>query len=122
MEFISDRHASLNVQYYMNGFILNKLPLIKKLQLREVFSFKGIYGSLRDQNNPTFNKDLFAWQRNSDNEISSFTFGNKPYMEASVGLANIFKILRVDYVHRLNYRDNPNVSNSGIRARFKIDF
>jgi len=122
MEFISDRHAALNVQYYMNGFILNKLPLLKKLQLREVFSFKGIYGSLRDQNNPSYNKDLFAWQRNSDDEISSFTFGTKPYMEASVGLANIFKILRIDYVQRLNYRDNPNVSNSGIRARFKIDF
>lgn len=122
MEFISDHHAALNVQYYMNGFILNKLPLIKKLQLREVFSFKGIYGGLRDQNNPSFNKDLFAWQRNSDDEISSFTFGTKPYMEASVGLANIFKVLRIDYVQRLNYRDHPNVSNSGIRARIKVDF
>lgn len=122
MEFISDHHAALNVQYYMNGFILNKLPLIKKLQLREVFSFKGIYGGLRDENNPSINKDLFAWQRNSDDEISSFTFGNKPYMEASVGLANIFKVLRVDYVQRLNYRDHPNVSNSGIRARIKVDF
>lgn len=122
MEFISDHHAALNVQYYMNGFILNKLPLIKKLQLREVFSLKGIYGGLRDENNPSINKDLFAWQRNSDDEISSFTFGNKPYMEASVGLANIFKVLRVDYVQRLNYRDHPNVSNSGIRARIKVDF
>src|SRR5690606_7585116 len=76
MEFISDQHASINVQYYMNGFILNKIPFLKKLQLREVFSFKGLYGGLRNQNNPTYNKDLFAWQRNSANEISSFTFGN----------------------------------------------
>ncbi|WP_240899029.1 DUF5686 and carboxypeptidase-like regulatory domain-containing protein [Sphingobacterium sp. SGL-16] len=122
MEFISDHHASINVQYYMNGFILNKLPLIKKLQLREVFSFKGLYGGLRDQNNPTYNRDLFAWQRNIDNEISSFTFGDKPYMEASVGLGNIFKVLRVDYVKRLNYLNQPNVSDWGIRARIKVDF
>lgn len=122
MEFISDHHASVNVQYYMNGFILNKLPLVKKLQLREVFSFKAVYGGLRDQNNPTYNNNLFAWQKNEDHEISSFTFGSKPYMEASVGLANIFKVLRIDYVQRLNYRNHPNVSDSGIRARIKIDF
>lgn len=122
MEFVSDQHASLNVQYYMNGFILNKLPLIKNLKLREVFSFKGLYGGLRDSNNPSLNSDLLAWQRNSDNEISSFHFGDKPYIEASVGLANIFKVLRVDYVKRLNYLNHPNVSDWGIRARIKVDF
>lgn len=122
MEFISDHHAALNVQYYMNGFIFNKLPLIKKLKLREVFSFKGLYGGLRDINNPSYNKNLFAWQRNSDNEISSFTFTDKPYMEASVGIANIFKVLRVDAVKRLNYLDHPGVSPWGIRARIKVDF
>lgn len=122
MEFISDRHAALNVQYYMNGFILNKLPLIKRLQLREVFSFKALYGGLRDVNNPSYNNNVYAWQKNSDGDISSFTFGSKPYMEASVGLSNIFKILRVDLVKRLNYLDQPNVSQWGVRARIKFDF
>lgn len=122
MEFISDHHASINVQYFMNGFILNKFPLIKHLKWREVFSFKGVYGGLRDINNPSYNRNVYNWQTNSDGDISSFTFGSKPYMEASVGLSNIFKILRVDYVRRLNYLDNPNVSKSGIRARIKFDF
>ena len=122
MEFISDHHVGLNIQYYMNGFILNKIPLIKRLQLREVFSFKGLYGGLRDENNPSFNNKVYSWQTNSDGEISSFTFGSKPYMEASIGLSNIFKILRVDYVKRLNYLDQPGVSKSGIRARIKFDF
>ena len=122
MEFISDHHVGLNVQYYMNGFILNKIPLIKRLQLREVFSFKGLYGGLRDENNPSLNNKVYSWQTNSDGEISSFTFGSKPYMEASIGLSNIFKILRVDYVRRLNYLDQPDVSKSGIRARIKFDF
>lgn len=122
MEFISDHHAAVNVQYYMNGFILNKLPLIKHLQLREVFSFKALYGGLRDENNPTYNRNVYAWQTNTDGDISSFTFGSKPYMEASVGLSNIFKILRVDLVKRLNYLDQPNVSQWGVRARIKFDF
>ena len=122
LEFVSDHHAAVNVQYYMNGFILNKIPLLKELKLREVFSFKGVYGGLREENNPTYNKDVFAWQTNADGDISSFTFGSHPYMEASAGLSNIFKILRVDVVKRLNYLDHPSVSEWGVRARIKFDF
>lgn len=122
LEFVSDHHAAVNVQYYMNGFILNKLPLIRSLKLREVFSFKAVYGGLRDENNPSYNDDVFEWQKNRDGDISSFTFGSEPYMEASVGLSNIFKVLRVDAVKRLNYLDHPQVSNWGIRARIKFDF
>ena len=122
MEFISDHHASWNVQYYMNGFIFNKLPLIKKLKIREVFSFKGVYGGLRDSNNPSLNNTIYAWQTNSKGEQSSFTFNDKPYMEVSAGVSNIFKILRVDVVKRLNYLDNPEAPEWGIRARIKFDF
>ena len=122
MEFISDHHASLNLQYYMNGFVLNKIPLIRKLQWREVFSVKAIYGGLREENNPSHNDKVYAWQTNTDGDVSSFTFTKRPYIEASIGLANIFKILRIDYVQRLNYLHQPNVPNWGIRARFKFDF
>lgn len=122
LEFISDHHVAFNMQYYMNGFLLNKIPLLKRLQWREVFSFKAIYGGLRDENNPSVNNNVFAWQKNLDGEVSSFTFGREPYMEASVGLSNIFKILRVDLVKRLNYLDQPNVSEWGVRARFRFDF
>lgn len=122
MEFVSDKHVALQVQYYMNGFLFNRIPLLKRLKLREVFSFKGIYGGLRDSNNPDLSDQVYAWQRNSDGEISSFTFAGSPYMEASFGVANIFKILRVDAVRRLTYLDQPNVPTWGIRARFKFDF
>ncbi|MFZ4262181.1 DUF5686 family protein [Sphingobacterium sp. HJSM2_6] len=122
MEFISDKHASLNVQYYMNGFLFNKIPLLKKLKLREVFSFKGVYGSLRASNNPSLNNNIYAWQVNNEGQQTSYTFGNKPYMEASAGVANIFKILRVDVVKRLNYLDHPDAPAWGVRARVKFDF
>jgi hypothetical protein len=45
-----------------------------------------------------------------------------PYMEVGVGIANIFKVLRVDYVHRLTYRDMPNIDKWGIRIQFHIQF
>ncbi len=125
LEFVSDHNASLNVQYYMNGFLLNKIPLIKKLKLREVFSFKGVYGGLRKENNPddpNYGSKVFTWQHNAEGVQSSYTFGSEPYMEASIGLSNIFKILRVDYVKRLNYLDHVDAPAWGIRARVRFDF
>jgi hypothetical protein len=122
LEFVSDHSVSANVQYYMNGFLLNKIPLIKKLKWREVFSVKAIYGGLRDENNPAYTNNVFQFQKNEDDEPITYGFGNKPYVEASVGLTNIFKFIRVDYVKRLNYLDQPDVPKHGIRVRVKFDF
>ena len=47
---------------------------------------------------------------------------NVPYMELGVGLANIFKILRVDYVWRLTYRDHPGVDRQGLRILMQVSF
>ena len=49
-------------------------------------------------------------------------FKNVIMEEGSVGVGNIFKVLRVDAVKRFSYLDNPNVSSWGIRARVKFDF
>lgn len=122
LEFVSDQSVSTNIQYYMNGFVLNKIPLIKKLKWREVFSFKAIYGGLRNENNPAYTNKVLQFQENEDQEPITYGFGSKPYMEASVGLSNIFKFLRVDYVRRLNYLDQPDAPKHGVRVRFKFDF
>lgn len=122
LEFASDHYASLDVQYYMNGFLFNKIPLLKKLKLREVFSFKGLVGGLRDENNPALNPSLFRFPVDAEGKPISYTLSREPYIEGSVGIANIFKLLRVDLVKRFTYLDNPNVSEWGIRARFRLDF
>ncbi|WDF70277.1 DUF5686 family protein [Sphingobacterium oryzagri] len=122
LEFVSDHSVSTNIQYYMNGFILNKVPLIKKLKWREVFSIKAIYGRLRNENNPAYTSNVFQFQENADGEPITYGFGSKPYVEASVGLTNIFKFIRVDYVRRLNYLDQPDAPKHGIRVRVKFDF
>ena len=122
LEFVSDHSVSTNIQYYMNGFILNKVPLIKKLKWREVFSLKGIYGGLRDENNPAYSDQVFDFQQNEDGKAITYGFGHRPYVEASVGLTNVFKFVRIDYVRRLNYLDQPDVPKDGIRLQIKFDF
>lgn len=124
MEFVSDHYAAVNVQYYMNGFLFNKIPLIKKLKLREVFSVKALWGGLRDENNPAVaNSGVYRFPVDpSTGTPISYTLNDGPYIEGSVGIANIFKLLRVDLVKRFNYLDNPEVAEWGIRARFKLDF
>ncbi|MDN3656151.1 DUF5686 family protein [Ferruginibacter paludis] len=123
LEFISDHYASANMDYYFNGFILNKIPLVKKLKLREVASAKILYGGVRDENNPsTMQSYLDFPKNNTTGESTTFALNSEPYMEVSVGLANIFKLLRVDIIKRLTYLNNPIVSIWGIRGRLKFDF
>lgn len=122
LEFVSDHYASFNIDHNFNGFFFNKIPLVKRLKLREVASFKVLYGSLRDENNPSKDPSLLQFPTNEDGSSRTYTLGREPYMEGSVGIANIFKVLRIDAVKRFNYLDNPNVSEWGIRARVKFDF
>ena len=117
MEFINDEYASWDLTYYMNGTLFNRIPLIKKLQWREVFCFRGLWGHLTDKNNPWKNGEgLYQFPDGSG------TLGKAPYMEFSVGIENIFKILRLDYVWRLNYRDRPDIQKSGVRATMSLSF
>ena len=117
IEFLSDEYAEWDVTYYMNGNLLNRIPLIKKLKWREVFSFRGMWGHLTDKNNPALNPEgLYRFPE------GSYTFDKTPYMEVGVGIENIFKFLRLDYVWRLTYRDHPGIQERGIRFRMKASF
>lgn len=128
MEFVSDTYVFLRMEHYFKGFFFNRVPLLKRLGLREVATFKMVYGGISDHNNPAINTELPAFTFNSDDKPLTYTFGNQPYMEGSVGITNIFKVLRLDLVKRINYLDNPDVPTLfkvrglGIRARFKVEF
>lgn len=122
MEFVSDRYASLNIDHNFNGFFFNKVPLLKKLKLREIASFKIIYGGLRDENNPNRDASLLQFPVNSEGVKTTYSLNREPYMEGSLGIGNIFKLFRVDVVKRFSYLDHPVVSEYGIRAMVKFDF
>ncbi len=81
-----------------------------------------LYGGVRKENNPAYNKETFLFPTDEAGNTTTFSLAQKPYMEANVGIGNIFKVLRVDLVKRLTYLENPDAPNWGIRARVKFEF
>jgi hypothetical protein len=122
LEFVSDKYISLNLEHQFYGFFLNKIPLIRKLKLREVVTFKGLFGGVSDPNNPAVTDDLMLFPEDAYGNQTTFTLEEKPYMEVGVGITNIFKILRIDFVKRLTHLDNPHVTSFGILGKFVLDF
>ncbi|NPA68049.1 MAG: carboxypeptidase-like regulatory domain-containing protein [Chlorobi bacterium] len=122
LEFVSDEYVSVFAEHHFYGFFFNKIPLLKRLKWREVISAKGIYGGVTDKNNPEVTPGLMKFPTDEYGNTTTYTLTQKPYIEISAGIENIFKFFRVDIVKRVTYLNNPNVSEYGIRARFKFDF
>jgi hypothetical protein len=121
MEFFNDEYASWDLTYYMNGLIFNRIPLIRKLNWREVIGFRGMYGNLSDKNRPD-NLNTGPLYKFPYKDEAYHYLGSTPYMELSLGIENIFRVLRVDYVRRLTYRDYPGIDKEGIRIQLSVQF
>lgn len=121
MEFFNDEYASWDLTYFMNGLIFNRIPFIRKLNWREVVTFRGMFGNLSDKNrpDPLNTGSLFNFPY-SDDMYHYMT--STPYMEVAFGIENIFRVLRVDYVRRLTYTDIPGIDKWGIRIKFHMQF
>ena len=132
MEFMNDRFVSIMSGWDMNGKILNRIPLIRKLKWREYIGFNMLWGTLTDKNNPFLVKNAgdsrlfyFPGEFRKDGTFkyqSRVMDKNKPYFEVVAGIHNIFKILHVEYVRRLNYLDNPDIDKWGIRIMLRMTF
>ena len=127
MEFLNDKYGSLDVSWDLNGKIFNRIPLLKKLKWREWIQIKALWGTLSDKNNP------FLDQNKNDDTLLDFPMRdgvytshvmdkNRPYVELALGVHNIFKLLHVEYVRRLNYLENPYCSKEGIRLMVRMTF
>jgi len=81
-----------------------------------------LYGDVGTRNNPAYNDQLFRFPENSDGSAATHKLGRTPYVEVSAGIGNILRIFRIDFVKRLTYLDNPDISDFGIRASMKMDF
>ena len=115
MEFVSDESVSLFATYHFNGLIFKQIPCLKRWKWREVLSASLMYGRLSDKNNPNLNPSgLFVFP----NDVHPFA--SNPYAEMSVGIENIFKILRVDFFRRLSYLDEPDIRKWGVRLGFRV--
>jgi hypothetical protein len=121
-EFVSDHYASVFIDHNFNGFFFNKLPLLKKLKLREMVDFKALWGGVRNENNPANDPSILRFPSYRNGVPITYTLNNGPYMEGSVGIGNIFKVIRIDLVRRFSYLDHPDAPQWGIRTRVKFDF
>ena len=132
MEFLNDRYASLDVSWNLQGKIFNRIPLLKKLKWREFIGVKCLWGTLTDKNNPLLPQNandtelmLFPghYDAAGNYHTSSYVMDpKKPYVEVSAGIHNIFKLLHVEYVRRLNYNELPTASKWGIRFMIRTVF
>ncbi len=117
-EFLNDRQVFWSWKWDLNGKLLNRIPLIRKLKWREFVDVKGFWGTLTDKNNP---------DKNSNDDLiyrfptSSHVMSNKPYWEVEAGIHNILKFISIGYVRRLTY-NYPGISKWGIRFDFQASF
>ena len=90
---MTDTYISGHFEQHFNGLIFNKLPLIKKLNLRSLITFKTVYGTISDAN--------IAINRSN---IKYTAPTNRSYYEYGFGLENIgygnIRPLRVDFIWR----------------------
>ena len=133
MEFLHDRALVTMWRWDLNGKIFNRIPLLKKLKWRESIALNTMWGYLTEKNNPSLNPDddfLFRFpcklESNKDGilkyklltrPLNSFT----PYIEAAVGIHNIFKFLSFEYTHRFTYIDDD-TQKWGFRFYFEASF
>ena len=122
MEIFMERKIYWSLSWEGGGKLFNRIPLIKKLKLREYVSFKGVWGYLTDKNNPTLP------QNGGDADLYVLPQGSypidwhRPYMELAVGIRNILHFFSVEWVHRFNYYDQDNVKKNGVRFGLQVSF
>jgi len=109
-EFVADQYATLQLEHNFQGKIFARIPYLRKLNLREIIGVRGVYGTVSDEN-IAINASGLIYQA-----------PEKPYWEYSAGIGNIFKVFRLDFAWRGNYRDIPDTSNFTIKGSFGFYF
>ena len=111
-EFINDTYAGIKYRQYFEGLFFNRIPLVKKLKWRFVGTANVLFGGISQAN-----KDIIAKETPQGEKPPEFHFmTSKPYVEVGYGIENIFKIFRVDFVHRLTYLNQPDVRKFGVKV------
>jgi hypothetical protein len=109
-EFVTDQYATFQWQHNFNGKIFARIPLLRKLNLREIVGVKGVYGTVSDANRAINASGLI------------YKAPERPYWEYNAGIGNIFKVFRLDFAWRGNYRNLPDTNNFTIKGSFGFYF
>jgi hypothetical protein len=109
-EFVTDQYATFNWEHNFQGKIFSRVPKLRKLNLREIIGIRAAYGTISDENIKINASDI------------QYLAPTKPYWEYGFGIGNIFKVFRLDFAWRGNYRDVPETSNFTIKGSFGFYF
>ena len=109
-DFVADEYASLHFEHHFNGRLFSRVPLLRKLNLREIIGIKGVYGRVSDEN-VMLNASGLTYIAPED-----------VYWEYHAGVGNIFKVLRVDFAWRGSYLEMPDARKFAVRASFGFYF
>ena len=109
-EFVSDKYATLQWEHNFQGRLLSRIPIMRKLNWREIIGARTVYGTISNENVLLNASGL------------QYKAPTTPYFEYSVGIGNIFKVFRIDASWRGNYRDLPGTNNFTIKGEFGFYF
>ena len=115
-DFVTDEYAALHVEHNFNGRILSRIPLLRKLNWREIVGARAVVGNLSHDN---ISRSPFLIDRRLNDNLYIPT---KPYYEYFVGVDNIFKFIRIDFVFRGNYNQIPGATKFAIKGGFGFYF
>lgn len=118
-EFVSDRYVELKYNHHFEGFILNRIPLMKKLKWRLVGSFNMIAGDVREENQKVINVSISDVSGAKPLPFRTLD-ASRPYMEVGYGVENILKFFRVDAFHRLSYTGSPGTRDFGVKFGIQL--
>ncbi|MCE2614155.1 DUF5686 family protein [Flavobacteriaceae bacterium D16] len=111
-EFVTDTYISANFEHNFNGRLFSRIPLLRKLNLREIVGLRGVWGELSDENIAL----------SAPTNIPLIAPNEEIYWEYSLGVGNIFKIFRIDFNFRGNYLDAPDARAFRINGTFGFNF
>lgn len=108
LEFANDKYLNIYADYHLNGFFFNRIPLLKKLGLREVVGFKSMLGSLDDRH-----REVLDYAR----DLRPL---NGAYLELNAGVENIVRFFRLDAIWRVSPNSTTGAPLFGLRAQFNV--
>jgi hypothetical protein len=109
-DFVADEYASLHFEHHFNGRLFSRIPMLRKLNWREIIGIKGVYGRVSNDNR-LINASGLNYQAPDD-----------LYWEYHAGIGNIFKVIRIDFAWRGSYLDMPDANKFAVKASFGFYF
>lgn len=115
LEYIADKYLDFKLLYHMEGLLLNRIPLIKRLGLRELIGLHGYWGDTSPRR---------ITPRPGQILLPSYAtpMRNDLHLELSAGLSNIFKVFTIQYFYRPTGPDIPPQQRHAVRLAIDVSF